>query len=290
MRFQLACLLLALPSMVRAQSEGALRSYFEGRTVRLRIDMPGTQKGVDVYPAAARPVDFPAHAGRLKSYGTAIHRGDEQQVTKIKVKDDLIEFQLGGGGYGTFGDDDSPDVSYAPTPKTTREKNLESDLERATDATAKRRIKEELDGLRRDREREDNRNRAAAAQAEAVRAANIRQRRLDGGSRFNLRFEDTVPPQALDPQWIMTALAEYVDFGTLAAGASAEHPGPPPVEELRKGLSAQEVDAMLGRPVSITERNEGTLVVNVSTYQSDTRSVVAEFVEGVLVRFRITPR
>jgi hypothetical protein len=25
-------------------------------------------------------------------------------VTKVKVKDDLIEVQLGGGGYGTSGD------------------------------------------------------------------------------------------------------------------------------------------------------------------------------------------
>ena len=31
--------------------------------------------------------------------------GEEVLVTKIRLKKDLIEFQLGGRGYGTFGDD-----------------------------------------------------------------------------------------------------------------------------------------------------------------------------------------
>jgi hypothetical protein len=49
-------------------------------------------------------------------------------ITKIKVKDKLIEFQLGGGGYGTFGDETSSDI-YVPTvSKSRREKNLEKQL------------------------------------------------------------------------------------------------------------------------------------------------------------------
>ena len=93
-----------------AQSEDQLRTFFEGKTVRVKIEMPGTEDGVDVYPGTAHPIDFPKHATRLKRAGTALRRGDEVLVTKVKVKKDLIEFQLAGGGYGTFGDDDNPNV------------------------------------------------------------------------------------------------------------------------------------------------------------------------------------
>src|SRR5882672_9531778 len=143
MRATIVLLLLAAaaaPSPAVAQSEDQLRTFFEGKTVRVKIEMPGTEDGVDVYP------------------GTAHRRGDEVLVTKVKVKKDLIEFQLGGGGYGTFGDDDSPNVFVPSAPKTEREKNLEKDLEKPTDPTQRRKMSEELDALRRDRQRENARN------------------------------------------------------------------------------------------------------------------------------------
>ncbi len=289
--FVFLTLALAAPPL-HAQSEGALRSYFEGRSVIVKIEMPGAEQGVDVHPGTSRPIDFPKHASRLKQYGTAIKRGDEVLITKVKLKKDLIEFQLGGGGYGTFGDDASPSVSVPSAPKTTREKNLERDLEKSTDGAERRRIKEELDGLKRDREREDARNEAAAAQAQQTKEANIRQRRLEGGSRFNLRYKDQVPAEARTPEAVMRALAEYVDFSPMQREHKAE---PPPVAhednrkgELRKGLTVDEVDDILGRPESITQRNEGTLKVSTSTYISRDRRVVAEFVEGVLIRYTIT--
>src|SRR4051812_30650264 len=96
-----------------AQSEAALREYFEGRTVTLKLAMPGTEKGVDIYPGSPRPLDYPRYADRLKDYGTAIRAGESITITKIKLKSKLIEFQLGGGGYGTFGDETSGNVGTA---------------------------------------------------------------------------------------------------------------------------------------------------------------------------------
>src|SRR6185295_16422606 len=90
---------------VAAQTEDQLKRAFEGRTVLVKLDMPGSDDGIDVYPGLSQSVDYPALAGRLKRYGTAVRRGQEIMVTKIRIKKDLIEFQLGGGGYGTFGDD-----------------------------------------------------------------------------------------------------------------------------------------------------------------------------------------
>ena len=210
-------------------------------------------------------------------------------ITKLRLKDDLIEFQLGGGGYGTFGDDTSPYVSAETAPKTEREKNLERDIPKTSDPVQLRKLREELDALKKARQRSDARNRTEAAQAQQIKEANIRQRRLEGGSRFNLRYKPEVPPDAVTPESIMVALAPYVDFSLLAeTGAQPSAPGEARTGELRKGLTVLEVDALLGRPDAITERSEGTLKVSTSTYRTRDRRISAEFVEGVLIRFTIT--
>jgi hypothetical protein len=302
-RMRAIAALLILAATARpglAQSEDQLRSYFEGRSVVARIEMPGSDDGVDVYPGTSQPIDFPRHASRLKKFGTAIHRGDAVMITKVKVKKDLIEFQLGGGGYGTFGDDASPDVSVASAPKTEREKNLEKDVKREQDPDKLRRMREELDALRKDREREDAHNRAAAAEASQIKEANIRQRRLDGGSRFNLRYKPGVPAEALTPESVMQALEPYVDFSPMNGSDQVSQGGSPlqggtgglvpvgSIDDLKKGMLADDVDALLGRPESISQRNEGKLVVSTSIYHPKDRTVTAEFVEGVLIRYTIS--
>ena len=88
--------LLAQP--VLAQSEEALRRAFEGKTVVVKIDMPATERGIDLYPRGQRILNFEDYSGRVKDHGIALRSGTPVMVTKVKVKDDLIEFQLGGGG------------------------------------------------------------------------------------------------------------------------------------------------------------------------------------------------
>jgi hypothetical protein len=282
----LACATVPL----HAQSETALKEYFEGRTVAPKLAMPGTEGGVDVYPGSPRPLDYSRYASRLKEYGTAIRAGEPVMVTKVKVKSKHIEFQLGGGGYGTFGDETSSRVSTQPTPKTKRESNLEAELQRVTDPARKRALKEELDDLKSAREREDARNRSAVAEAEEHRKANIRERRLEGGSRFNLRFADHVPPEALRPEAVIKALQQYLDFGQLQV---EERAGPPakasaPAGALHKGMLLQEVDGVLGTPAASAERKEGSLKVIQRRYSAAIGKVTAEFVEGVLVRYSVT--
>lgn len=290
MRVTLFLMMLAVAGRpALAQSEGHLRAYFEGKSVAVKIDMPGTEAGVDVYPDRPHPVIYPDLAKRLKTFSTSLHRGEQAIVTKVKVKDDLIEFQLGGGGYGTFGDDASPHVNVPLAPKSVREKNLERDLEHTSDPAQRRRIREELDELRRARQREDARNQARTAEASQIKEANIRQRRAEGGSRFNLRYKQGVPAEVLTPNGLMTALAEYVDFSP----ASVETQGQPAgladkSDDLRKGLTIEEVDGIMGRPESIGQRREGTLNVSTSTYRMPGRTIMAEFVEGVLVRYTIS--
>ncbi|HEX7338058.1 MAG TPA: hypothetical protein VF252_12705 [Gemmatimonadales bacterium] len=285
-------LILSAQSLA-AQSEPELKQYFEGRTVTTRLAMPGTENGVDIYPGSDRPIDYPKYADRLKDYGTAIRVGEPVTITKIKVKDKLIEFQLGGGGYGTFGDETSTNVNTGQAPVTKREKNLEAMIKRETDPARKRAMREELDDLRAARERENARNRSAVAEAEEHRKQNIRQRRMEGGSRFNLRYRDRVPASALSPEAVMAALAEYVDFGPLRSTVAATTPGQQPESPRRgglprKGMLAQEVESQLGPPTSSRERKEGTLKVQTREFSTPEGRITGEFVEGVLIRYTVT--
>ena len=293
----LAAAVPALPVVLHAQSEAALKEYFEGKTVKVKIAMPGTEDGVDIYPGAAKPLDYPRHADRLKDNGTALRAGDEALVTKIKVKSKLIEFQLDGGGYGTMGDETSSTVSVSDAPKTKREQNLEGELKRTSDPARRREIKEELDDLKADRERENARNRANVAEAQETRKANIRQRRLEGGSRFNIRYQDGVPQTVLNPDGIMAALAAYVEFpGPLAGEPPKEGlpvetgPGPRPASSglPHKGMLLTEADQVLGKPERTSDRMEGKLKVTTRVYRAPAGQVTAEFVEGVLIRYTMT--
>lgn len=285
----LAAVLLLATRPLSGQTETVLKEYFEGRMVSPKLAMPGTEDGVDVYPGSPRPLDYSRYANRLKEYGTAIRAGEPVTVTKVRMKSKHIEFQLGGGGYGTFSDETSSTVSVPPAPITKREKNLDAELKRETDPGRKRALKEELDELKSAREREDARNRSALAEAQEHRKQNIRQRRMEGGSRFNLRYTDRVPREALTPEAVIAALRQYVDFGELgAAGPEPAATAPRPAGGLRKGMLLQEVDAVLGSPLSNTGRKEGRLNVMQRTYSSPMGQVSAEFVEGVLIRYTVT--
>lgn len=285
-------MVLPAATPLSGQTETALKEYFEGRTVSPKLAMPGTEDGVDVYPGSPRPIDYSRYASRLKEYGTAIRAGEPVTVTKVRIKSKHIEFQLGGGGYGTFGEETSSGVSVTPAPVTKREKNLDAELKRETDPARKRAMKEELDDLKSAREREDARNRSAVAEAQEHRKQNIRQRRMEGGSRFNLRYQDRVPAEALYPEAVIAALAQYVDFGQLPPGgdgrAVASRAAPPAPGTLHKGMLLHEANAALGTPLANSERKEGTLKVVQRTYSSPLGLVTAEFVEGVLIRYTVT--
>src|SRR4029079_14379405 len=85
--FALVCLALASwPATAAAQNESALRSFFEGKRVTLKIDMPGTSDGVDVKIGPGGTLDSPKLSARLKQYGVAIPAGASSTVTLVKVK------------------------------------------------------------------------------------------------------------------------------------------------------------------------------------------------------------
>jgi hypothetical protein len=202
--------ILAVPA-VAARDYTYLKDVFEGRRVTVRIDMPATSDGVNLHVDSRRPMDVNEYRNNLRRYGVAIRDGETAVVTLVKVKSDLIEFQLGGGGYGTFFDDTDTSADIPYVGKSDRERWLERAVRDETDRNRRRQLERELDALRDRRERENHRIRIERERISEYKQERLAFRRLQAGSRFNLRFRDRVPHD-LRPDDIMAALAEYVDF------------------------------------------------------------------------------
>ena len=116
-----------------AQDQDPLSAFFEGKQVVVKMDMPGTQKGVEIYPGRPQPLDAKSYGDRMKEFGVSLQNGDTTMVTKVKVTKDNIEFQLGGGGYGTAMDNTDTSVHFTPANKSDREKELERQLNNETE-------------------------------------------------------------------------------------------------------------------------------------------------------------
>jgi hypothetical protein len=305
-KFFLILPLLLLPSSaLLAQSPDAVSQYFEGKQVVVLMDMPATQKGVDLKMDRPNPLDASSYGSRIKGAGVAIHNGEAVMITKVKFKDKSIEFQLGGGGYGTFGDQTMAQSNYKPAEKSDREKELERQLQDETDPDRRLDLQRELDYLRRKRERDDARNKAIDDQHVAEQEARIIDARMRGGSRFNLIYPGKVPP-GLTPQDVMTALAQYISFSPAAAApapagnyapapAAGYAPGPPPpaaggapdASGLQKGMSIEQVEQLYGAPLTHQESGQQGMITTTNTYARSNTSVQASFVNGVLVQYSV---
>ena len=278
-----------------AQDEAMLKAAFEGRRITMRLDMPGSSDGVDLRMDASPAIDFKTYGTDIKRYGIALAAGDSVPITLIRVKKDLIEFQIAGGGFGTFGDDTSTSVYLPTVDKSNREKELERRIKNETDRDARRRMERDLDDLRDRRERENRRINAERARLEAEKRDRVADQRLRSGSRFNLRWHDRVPPR-VQPDDIMRALAEYVDFRGMdrdsrdSRGPAIDTRQAPDLSRLRKGLLRDDVEQMLGRPVETSDKREGGVVTRVEVFEAGDERVRAEFVEDVLVRYTISSR
>jgi hypothetical protein len=291
----LASMLCALP--LSAQDSDALSNYFTGKEVVLKIDMPGTQQGVDLSFNKDNPMNWKQYSSRLKANGVSIHKGDTARITGFVVKSDRIEFQLDGGGFGTFFDDSSTTVNPRSVDKSDYEKQLEREIANTTDEDRRRRLQRDLDRERDRRRRQEADNQDAAMVASQIKSQKVADDRLRGGSRFNLRWPGSIPPDQKNPEAVMKLMSDYVSF----PGAEQAGPPPPPMEDaapdngipatahLKRGMKMGDVSNLLGpgKQMSQSVSADG-LKTQVFEYTSGDRLVDVTYVEGLVVRYSIS--
>jgi hypothetical protein len=288
-----------------AQNPDGLSPFFEGKQVVMKMDMPGTQKGVDIYPGRPQPLDAKSYGDRMKEFGVSLQNGDSVMVTKVKVNKDNIEFQLAGGGYGTAMDNTDVSVHFTPAEKSDREKELERQLNNETDPDRRRSLQRELDYVRAERDRRDAYERARAEDDAARRAQQVAIKRQQGGSRFNIHVDARKMGDSLTPQVVQDALAPYVGFPGDAGDPSAgghpaapggapalvertPDPGSDPGQGLRKGMSRNQVEALYGKAVETNDHSENGLTITTCVFKAKDVRVQADFVNDVLVRFLLS--
>lgn len=306
-RWMACCVVVFGASKAGAQNPDMLSSFFEGKVVVVKMDMPGTQKGVDIYPGRPQSLDAKSYGDRMKEFGVSLRNGDSAMVTRVKVSKDNVEFQLGGGGFGTAMDNSDTSVHFAPGDKSDREKELERQLSNENDPDRRRSLQRELDRVRAERDRRDAYERARAEDDAARRTQEVAIKRQQGGSRFNVHVDARKMGDSLTPQVVQDALAQYVGFsgdGTdrFAGGHPAENTagatpalvertpdqGGDSAQGLRKGMSREEVEALYGKAVESNDHTESGLAITTCEYRAKDVRVKADFVNGVLVRFQVS--
>ena len=262
-------LLLLLTSPVAAQTEEDLKRYFEGKRVTVKIDMPGTEQGVDIYPATDRPLDYPRYASRLKDHGTAIKAGEERDDHQDpgEVEPHRVpprRWRLWNHG--------RRDLQLGPRGVHPQEQPGEESRGRAQAGEGSGAPARAEGGARRSARMPAN-GRTLAIGRGWRRRRNRRSRtsgsagwRADPGSTSATAMR---APATLTPQGLEAALAEYVDFPNLpvASGASSAaqgHTGVAPGDSAgagtrmpRKGMRSPTLDASLGQPVETARAHGG---------------------------------
>jgi len=288
---------LAAPAA--AQTEAQLRQAFEGQYVVVRMEMPATHKGVDLNPAREPSVDFAGYSARLREFGVAIREGDRVLVTAVRVKKKNIEFHLGGGGYGVWGDD-SGSVYVPSADKSRREKDLEKRIKDERDPERRRRMKRELDDLKDDRRREDRDREAEKRYLEEQKKSEIADKRLDAGSRVNIWLpEERLAAGAPTPAELRRMLGSVIDFGGDGPRLTStsrdldrrddDRRGPPPSSgsdaDLRRGMTTDDVHDLLGKPVRSKAGKQGELATLTEWYEKGDRITEVTYAAGVVIKF-----
>ncbi len=293
-RLSILPLLLTLAAVsALAQDENALRNAFMGRPVALRIDMPASHKGIDLHFDKDPAFNLKENTDRIREHDASLLVGDVIPVTYIKVKGDMIEFHLGGGGFNWF--TDSTTKSATLSSKTVRETDLEKEIKNETDRDRKRRLERELDDLRRDRQNRDDRERRDVEDYNRRARERDLDRAMRSGSRFNLRFKKNVPADALTREGLERYLDPFVDFSgrsgrkSVAPSTSSSSPsgGAAQNRDWRKGTPRREMEEALGkaRREKSCPGDDSGLDCRVATFDDGSDEIEATFVEGVLVRF-----
>ena len=278
-------ILIGAHTFLFGQSESILKDQLEGQRVEILIELPASSEGIDVYADRGFKMNFDDYSRRIKKYGTSLFPGDIVMITKIKKKGKHIEFQLAGGGYGTWGDESSS-VSAAHVPKSSRQKEIEKMLrdDKDKELPNRRALQKELDQLEYDRSIAQKENQQEAAYQSEIKKARIQEQRLQGGSRINIRYDYKIGRDELTLQSIVKSLSEYINFKPNSERTSGYSSGSP---QLAKGITMEEAAQLFGFPKNLKTDQACELERTLCSFETNGQIIEAVFVEGVLVKYTI---
>jgi hypothetical protein len=291
MKGYISFLLMFFTLNLFCQTEEDLKRALEGKRVEVLIEMPASSSGIDLEIHKPNKINFDQYSDRIKDHGIALYPGDIVMITKIKKKSKHIEFQLAGGGFGTFGDE-SGNVSPHNVPKTSRQKDIEKKLDEDKNKQLENRkeLKKELDDLKRERRiAQDQAKRDAAIESE-MKKSRIQSQKLQAGSRFNIRYDYKIGFNELTVESIQKALETYVNFNLTDSNngsISIEESGP---VSLRKGLTVDEVISLLGLPKNMNTTMECDFEKMICSFENDDQLVEAVFVEKILIKYTVSSK
>ena len=150
---------------------GVVFGQLEGRRVRVLVDLPGDDSGVDV---GAGGWDAAVVAGRVAKYGVGVRRGTVATVTLVKAKGDHVEVHLNGGGFTNKQLLGLPGIDSVHWGMTAEEKKLRYEISGTRDKRRRHQLEGDYDRVRGRRVR-------------PLRAALEREERGKFGSRLNVK-------------------------------------------------------------------------------------------------------
>ena len=281
--------LCSITTLLTAQSESDLKYQLEGKRVEVLIEMPASSEGIDIHADRPSKLDFDDYSRRIKKYGIALFPGEVVMITKIKKKGKHIEFQLAGGGYGTFSDESSH-VSARQIPKSSRQKEIEQILRDDKDKKLANRkeLENELKDLKRELQIAQDESRRQAALESEIKKSRIQEQRLQGGSRFNIRYDYKIGSNELTMESIKNALSQYVNFNP--GGSTSELQMTGSGGQLTKGATMQEVMAIYGMPKNLKTDSSCGLEKATCDFESDEQVITTIFVENILVKYTVSSK
>lgn len=271
---------------VSTQSESLLKQQLEGQRVEVLIEMPATKEGIDVHVNEPIPIDFKVYTSRLKEHGVALYPGDVVLITTIKKKREHIEFQLAGGGYGTFGDEDSPVKYGSRIPPSAREDAIEKILKDKSDEANRKNLEKEIQRLRTNRKIDQERLDREAELAAASKMEEFQRLRLQAGSRFNIRLDRNVESKDLTLKKIKEYLREYVSF-TPGSSINETEVADAHTLSMAKGITWTQLSSLLGAPKTMARSNACGLDIMECTFEKDGMVYQVTLVEEVVVKYSI---
>jgi hypothetical protein len=270
--------------------------------------MPATSQGIDLFPGSSRPLDFQKYAVRVKENGVSIKEGERSMITKIRVKDDVIEVQLGGGGYGTFGD-----VFGAALSNNGADSGAAQQLQKSNERTQRAASGSRFNLRFPNGITPDDLEPEAIVQALAEYAtfpASVTAKRGARAAEPSDEVEAAAAPATNEPRKGMSVDdvervvgsaqsmssngpvetriygSHEVDFYNGVAVEVRKHGAGASGGSVRKGMSLEELEALAG--TATESSTNGPVTTNKYRWQDGT--LEADFVNGVLVGYRIVAR